>query len=165
MPWLLLDSRASALRRDECGDWGINGLDGHIYAVPEGFQFVVFKQGPRGWNVAKYRLAFCAVTQDGDTEGAFILDRLPSRAEAKIIRVVLRIPKRRHLSEAQREIATERLARARLNAQNPRRRFRRKNVPSRQFSAVLTGDRHERAVDGGRMPIFKRPHRGAGRSR
>ena len=114
-----LDSRASALRRDECSDWRINGLDGHIYAVPEGFQFVVFKQGLRGWNVAKYRLAFCTVTQDGDTEGAFILDRLPSRAEAEIIRAVLRIPKRRHLSEAQREIATERLARARLNAQKP----------------------------------------------
>jgi hypothetical protein len=54
-----LDSRVSALRRDECGDWRINGLDGHIYAVPEGFQFVVFKQGPRGWKVAKSRLAFC----------------------------------------------------------------------------------------------------------
>jgi hypothetical protein len=94
-------------------------LDGHIYGVPEGFQFVVFKQGLRSWNVAKYRLAFCTVTQDGDNEGAFILDRLPSRAEAEIIRVVLRIPKRRHLSEEQREIATERLARARLNAQKP----------------------------------------------
>jgi hypothetical protein len=51
-----LDSRASALRRDECGDWRINGLDGHIYAVTESFQFVVFKQGLRCWNVAKYRL-------------------------------------------------------------------------------------------------------------
>jgi hypothetical protein len=63
-----LDSRSSSLRRDECSDRRINGLDGHIYAVPEGFQFVVFKQGLRGWNLAKYRLAFCTVTQDGDNE-------------------------------------------------------------------------------------------------
>jgi hypothetical protein len=67
------------LRRDECSDWRINGLDGHIYAAPEGFQFVVFKQGLRGWNVAKYRLAFCAVTQDGDTEGAFRSTTFPPR--------------------------------------------------------------------------------------
>jgi hypothetical protein len=33
----------------------------------------------------------------------------------------------------------------------------------RQFSAVLTGDRH--TVDGGRMPIFERPNGSAGRSR
>jgi len=98
---------------------GANYSFGRREMLKRGFQFVVFKQGLRGWNVAKYRLAFCTVTQDGDTEGAFILDRLPSRPEAEIIRAVLRIPKRRHLSEAQREIATERLARARLNAQKP----------------------------------------------
>jgi hypothetical protein len=27
------DSRAPALRRDECGDWAIWGANGHIYAV------------------------------------------------------------------------------------------------------------------------------------
>jgi hypothetical protein len=34
-------TRASALRRDECGDWAIFGKHGHIYAVPEGFQLMI----------------------------------------------------------------------------------------------------------------------------
>ena len=29
-----LGCRDLALRRDECGDWRINGSHGHIYAVP-----------------------------------------------------------------------------------------------------------------------------------
>ena len=77
-----------------------------------------------------------------------ILDRLPSRPEAEIIRAVLRIPKRRHLSEEQREIATERLARARLNAQKPA-----SPVPAvYTVPAILgrpDGRPAERAVDGG----------------
>jgi hypothetical protein len=33
-----LDCRAKALIRDECGDWAIQGKQGHIYACPEDFQ-------------------------------------------------------------------------------------------------------------------------------
>ena len=32
-----IDSRASCLRRDECGDWRLSGREGHIFAAPEGF--------------------------------------------------------------------------------------------------------------------------------
>jgi hypothetical protein len=125
-----LDSRKACLRRDECGDWAIMGSNGHIYAVPEGFQLMVgcdFDdeqwEGARGWNSAKRRLGFasdalgtwaCAgfgtVTQDGDDEGSIIIDRLPTQAEAVQIRHVLGIPKARHLSDEQRAASIGRLA-------------------------------------------------------
>jgi hypothetical protein len=103
-----LDSRASALRRDECGDWAIWGTNGHIYAVPEGFQLMIGCDfgyvrwtSARGWESAKKRLGFGKVTQDGDCEGSIILDRLPSKPEAAEIRDILGIPKRVELSEGQ----------------------------------------------------------------
>lgn len=40
----------------------------------------------RGWESAKQRLGFGLITQDGDSDGSIILDRLPSKAEALEIR-------------------------------------------------------------------------------
>jgi hypothetical protein len=48
----------------------------------------------KGWESAKRRLSFAKLTQDDDEEGALILDRLPTMAEATEIRMVLGIPKR-----------------------------------------------------------------------
>jgi hypothetical protein len=104
------------LYRDECGDWRVNGKFGHIYAVPgipwggmervEGFQ-LYFRGAPefeetlssQGWTWAKKALAFCRVTQDGDTEGMLFLGRLPTTEEAAAIRDKLGIRKKRELSE------------------------------------------------------------------
>jgi hypothetical protein len=47
------------------------------------------------------RLGFGKVTQDGDCEGAIVLDRLPSKAEAAVIRDIIGVPKRVELSEGQ----------------------------------------------------------------
>ena len=44
---------------------------------------------------------FAKVTQDGDEEGALVLDQLPTKAEAAEIRAILGIPKRIELSEGQ----------------------------------------------------------------
>jgi hypothetical protein len=41
------------------------------------------------WTWAKRRLAFCELTQDGDAEGVFRLQRLPTASEAEEIRYVL----------------------------------------------------------------------------
>jgi hypothetical protein len=108
------DTRASALRRDECGDWAIWGNNGHVYAVPEGFHLMIgcdFDNArwtsARGWESAKKRLGFGRVTQDGDEEGSIILDRLPSKAEAREIRYALGIPQARHLSEERRALMSE----------------------------------------------------------
>ena len=95
-------TRADKLRRDECSDWAIWGSNGHIYAVaPNVFQLMVgcdFDNqkwsSARGWESAKRRLSFGKVTQDGDDEGVIILDRLPSKPEAKEIRFILGVPKK-----------------------------------------------------------------------
>jgi hypothetical protein len=111
-----LGCREAALRRDECGDWRINGKYGYIYAVPgipwggmektEGFQ--IYYRGAeefgepstsRGWTFAKEAMSFCRVTQDGDSEGLLFLDRLPTLPEAEIIRDKLWIAKKREVGE------------------------------------------------------------------
>jgi hypothetical protein len=82
-----LNSRPSALRRDECGDWRINGRFGHVYAVPGAFQILFFaREGVTDWDGAgphiedfvraKHALVFCRLAQDGTGEGIFVLDRL-----------------------------------------------------------------------------------------
>ena len=113
-----LGCREAALRRDECGDWRINGKYGYIYAVPgmtvhglppgEGFQ--IYYRGAaefeepstsRGWTFAKEAMSFAKVTQDGDMEGMLFLGRLPSPGEAEIIRDKLWIAKKRDVSEGE----------------------------------------------------------------
>jgi hypothetical protein len=102
-----LGCRDAALRRDECGDWAIFGKRGHIYAVPgsldrsktPGFQIMVageFSSG-RWWGATKRGLAFAALTNDG--EGALLLDRPPTPAEAEAIRHYVGIAKKRVMSE------------------------------------------------------------------
>jgi hypothetical protein len=94
-----ITSSSTALRIDECGDPRINGAHGHVYATPEGFQLFVMTETARAWTAAKKALGFAKVCNDGDEEGAFILDRLPSPSEAITIRRYLEIPKRREVSE------------------------------------------------------------------
>jgi hypothetical protein len=100
--------RDNALRRDECGDWRINGGRGHIYAVPgslarratPGFQMFVMGWTARGWNLAKTAFApFTEMDGDGDDEGSLFIDRLPTAQEAKIIRHWLGIAKKAEFSE------------------------------------------------------------------
>jgi hypothetical protein len=100
------NTRSSALRRDECGDWAIWGSNGHIYVIPEGFQMMIgcdFDNqkwsSARGWESAKRRLSFGRVSQDGDDEGSIILTELPTPAQAKEIRAILGIPKHMEFSD------------------------------------------------------------------
>lgn len=99
-----LNCRRTCLRRDECGDWAVRGLKGHLYAVPEGFQIFVLGCGSaRKWGAAKKALAFAKITQDGDNEGGMIFSGLPTPAQAASIRRYCAIPKRRELSDAERD--------------------------------------------------------------
>jgi hypothetical protein len=73
------------------GDYGIHGKLGHICLDGDGFLLCVVAkderdQSPRRWTNVKQRLAFCRIMQDGDDEGALRLDRLPTPAEAVLIR-------------------------------------------------------------------------------
>ena len=105
-----LGCRDSALRRDECGDWRIEGRSGHIYAVPgsldrpetPGFQIYVERESVREWSFAKKALKpFANLTNDGDDDGMLFLDRLPTADEAEVIRQYIGIAKKRVLSETE----------------------------------------------------------------
>jgi hypothetical protein len=92
-----------AYRRDECGDWRIEGRSGYIYAHPEGFYLYCAPGTVRAWGFAKKMMDFCTVRQDGDDEGVFRLARLPTPDEADIIRDKLGIRKKRVLTDEERE--------------------------------------------------------------
>jgi hypothetical protein len=94
-----LGCRDNAVRRDECGDWRIEGAQGHIYAVPGGFQIFVLGWSARGWNGAKQALGFAKLCNVGDDEGALLLDRLPTAEEAKAIRHWCGIAKKAEFSD------------------------------------------------------------------
>jgi len=107
----------TALRRDDCGDPIIMGKHGHIYAVPGtiaepkrlGFMIYVLSETSdgetfdrwtcQGWTYAKRALSFAKLVNDGDDEGSLFLDRMPSKAEAEVIRRYCGIRKRTDLSD------------------------------------------------------------------
>lgn len=97
-----LYARRNTLRRDESGDWRINGKHGHIYGVPEAgtFSIYVTSGSIRKWGYAKKLLSFAMVTQDGDDEGVLRLAGLPSSEQAELIRQVVGVPKRRSAASA-----------------------------------------------------------------
>jgi hypothetical protein len=120
----------AALRRDECDDWRVNGEDGHIYAVPgslerrktPGFQIFVFCETVRQWSAVKSAMTpFTDITNDGDREGAFFLDRLPTAAEAETIRRYVGLRKKREDTEE---------ALARLRSSGDKTRFQAKRPRS-----------------------------------
>lgn len=115
-----LDASPLALERPVCrgwiGDWQISGKTGHIMTDGHGFPlYVSTEESPRRWGNIKKRLNFCQLTQDGDDEGCFFLARLPTTAEATVIRNALGIRRRRHLSPE----ALAALERARSRVQRP----------------------------------------------
>lgn len=113
-----IDASQLGLRCDECDDYRINGKLGHIYSDGDGFLFYVSTgESARRWTSVKARLAFARVTQDGDDEGALRLDRLPTPAEAALIREALGIRKRRRVADARSQLER---ARTPLNRPLPR---------------------------------------------
>jgi hypothetical protein len=112
-----IDASAIALERPACrgwiGDYQITGKHGHVLADGAGFLLYATTPqrdrrdpdgrvrtygSPRRWTNVKRQLSFCRLMQDGDDEGCLHLDRLPTEAEAKLIREALGIRRRRHLS-------------------------------------------------------------------
>jgi hypothetical protein len=97
-----LGSASTVLRRDDNGDWRIKGKLGFITATQgqldepgrEGFQLYCERETKQAWTWAKKLLCFCAVTQDGGTEGMLFLNGLPTSVEGGTIRDLLGIAKR-----------------------------------------------------------------------
>jgi hypothetical protein len=114
-----LKAGGGSLRRDECGAWCIHGTAGRIYTWGDGQSWVLVVESDHGrtWEAAKRKLAFCPVTQDGDTDGCLHLRQLPTARQAADIREVLGIRKRRQDSET--TLARLRAGSGLLRVQNP----------------------------------------------
>ncbi len=98
---IALNASPLSLRRDflrgigRKGDQAIRGKRGHIYADGDGYLLFIGGQSARFWSAAKRKLSFCQLKIDDDDEGTLHLDHLPSPTEAKAIRQVMAIRKRR----------------------------------------------------------------------
>jgi hypothetical protein len=83
----LSGSSPRALTQDGYGKPMMVGTRGHVYADRKGFVIYVFAANEgRRWSRAKRDLVFCTVPQDYEEEGVFRLDRMPTKAEAVLIR-------------------------------------------------------------------------------
>jgi len=91
-----LNAAKTAFRRDDCDLWVISGKHGYISTWGDGESFhivCIAESSERQWGADKKRLSFCRLTQNGDFDGAFRLDRLPTPDEAASIRKALGIGK------------------------------------------------------------------------
>jgi hypothetical protein len=93
---VIIGSSHRAVRRDPSGLF-IKGRNGRVYAVQDGFEFLVaVPLKPDLWARLKERLSFCELTRDGSDEGVLRLARTPFRTEAAIIRSSLGIRSAKH---------------------------------------------------------------------
>jgi hypothetical protein len=93
----------AAITKDECGNAAILGRSiNSIHASHQGKYFILASHDAKGsFNAAKRRLdKFCTPWQCADTEGCFILDRLPTKAEARTLRSALGIRKAKTVDAA-----------------------------------------------------------------
>lgn len=122
----VLDASPRCLERD----WQITGKRGHVLADGTGWVLYVTTAerdernidgklrcygSSRRWTFVKRELAFAKLKQDGDDEGCFFLDRLPTSDEAEAIRDAIGLRKRRHLSPNEIEARKSLLAFARIH--------------------------------------------------
>lgn len=89
---LTINAADTSIRMDDCRCWCIAGKSGVIYtAGADAFLLVVLCRSARAWSAAKSKLSFCSLLNDCDDEGCLRLDRLPTAAEAVVIRKVVSI--------------------------------------------------------------------------
>jgi hypothetical protein len=101
------NSRAKP-KRDPYGQPHLRGRYGVIYS--SGDEFIILcgvepdrELTPREWTFIRKVLRFADLTQDGDCEGVFLLHRLPDKREGTALRKVLGLPKRREISDEERQ--------------------------------------------------------------
>lgn len=89
------------LKRDECGHWNLVGRRGNISTDGTGMYVYLPCKAKRRWEAAKSVLGL-SVVQDGDDEGIFRLDDLPSEAVSETLRRLLGLRKSTRPSDKQR---------------------------------------------------------------
>jgi hypothetical protein len=95
-----------ALRRDECGAWTITGERGSIHTYGDASTWIIFVscRSDKHWTWLRKKLeAFCTTLLDCDSEGTLHLHRLPTDAEATVLREELGIRKKQEISDETRE--------------------------------------------------------------
>ena len=96
-----LNASPGTLGRDECGAWTITGSAGRIFTWGDGKSWVLCAgTSPKQWSASKARLSFAKVTQDGEADGCLHLHALPTPAQARTIRDILGIRKKRTYDDA-----------------------------------------------------------------
>lgn len=96
----LAEAMQVKIKRDVSRDWFVPGLEGDIYADGSGYSIGVLHTSVSAYKRTKTLLEqFTTIKQDGDTEGVFYLNRLPTESESEILRKRLKIRKTRKLSE------------------------------------------------------------------
>lgn len=96
-----LDVSLRKLSQDECDDWAILAENGNIHTDGHAWYVYIFARSKRHWSGLKTKMSFMELVNDGDDEGRFRLERMPSPKEAAAIRKVLGLKKRPALSVAQ----------------------------------------------------------------
>ena len=104
-----LDVSESRLKVDECGDWNITGLRGHIFTDGDSWYLFVSPESVRKWNIIKKQLSFMVPHQDGHDEGILKCDRMPFLTEALEVRKVIGVRPTKKLTDEQREVLKNRL--------------------------------------------------------
>jgi hypothetical protein len=96
------DITPHALVHDRCGQWVIKGKRGYASTWGDGKAWLVYaeqRSSPLAWTWAKKRMsAFAVVTQDGDDEGVFRLDALPTPEQAETLRDIIGFRRRTEYS-------------------------------------------------------------------
>jgi hypothetical protein len=142
-----------ALRRDECGAWAIIGSRGTIHTIGDGQTWLVFIacRSRVHWTYTKRRLAFCMLCQDGDDEGTLRLHRLPTDAEATLIREVLGVRKRMEFAAedlVRRRASMTKLGAGKMSASTATRVHSRASADFRAGLAQMTRERGKRRLVG-----------------
>jgi hypothetical protein len=105
---LAADISESRIKLDECGDWNIKGIRGHIFTDGDYWYVYINQVGTRKWTSIRNLFYFMEITQDGDDEGVLRCNRMPSRDEAREVRKVIGVRPRTMLTEEQRAVLKNR---------------------------------------------------------
>lgn len=97
------------IRKDECGDYIVQGRNGKIYTVGPYWYIYYDAQTPKKWTNVKKKLTWMHLQNDGDWEGIFRADYPPSPEQAEVVRKLLVIRKSTELTDEQRAVVKNRL--------------------------------------------------------
>ena len=100
----LLKISKNRIRLDECHDYYVPSKFGKIFTVGP-YWYVYYSPGSiRKWNIAKQKLSWMYLQNDGDDEGIFRADFPPSSEQAENIRKLLKIRISKELTEEERAL-------------------------------------------------------------